>query len=181
MVAIVKTPLQIRNEVLTAIPDLIGIRYYGTTVEPAILMLPDLSLEDGGISFPSIINGFPVKYLGVEIVFYRYRKGDEFTPYLNSQSGVNQKTWILLKDHGNIDNLTLSQINAYRASATINGSSANLQPMTQMMLTEALSFASANVAKLLPLYRKVPSPDQSPDQAPLLDSIIFESDYAGYL
>jgi hypothetical protein len=178
----VKTALQIRNEILTVIPDLIGIRYYGATVvEPAILMLPDRSLEDSGMTFPSIINGQPVKYIGVEVVFYRYRKGDDFTPYLNSQSGISQKTWVLLKDHGNIDNLSLSQINDYRAAATYNGASANLQPITEEMLDEALSYASAKVAKLLSLYRKLSPPDSTPDQVPLLDGIILESEYAGYL
>jgi hypothetical protein len=37
----VKTPLEIRTAILAAIPDLIGIRYFGDIVQPSILMLPD--------------------------------------------------------------------------------------------------------------------------------------------
>jgi hypothetical protein len=170
----VKTPLEIRTAILAAIPDLIGIRYFGDIVQPSILMLPDPALEDGGLSFPAIINGNVVKYQGVEIVVYRHRVLDSFTPMLNSEVDYRAKSWVLLKDHGNLDNFSLTQINAYRDAA-------NLDPITETNLSEGLSLAAAKVAKLLDLYKQLPPPSTKPDQAPLLDSIIFEFDYAGYL
>ena len=169
-----KTPLEIRAAILAAIPDLIGIRYFGDIVQPSILMLPDPALEDGGLSFPAIINGNVVKYQGVEIVVYRHRVLDSFTPMLNSEVDYRAKSWVLLKDHGNLDNFSLTQINAYRDAA-------NLDPITETNLSEGLSLAAAKVAKLLDLYKQLPPPSTKPDQAPLLDSIIFEFDYAGYL
>ncbi len=169
-----KTPLEIRTAILAAIPDLIGIRYFGDIVQPSILMLPDPALEDGGLSFPAIINGNVVKYQGVEIVVYRHRVLDSFTPMLNSEVDYRAKSWVLLKDHGNLDNFSLTQINAYRDAA-------NLDPITETNLSEGLSLAAAKVAKLLDLYKQLPPPSTKPDQAPLLDSIIFEFDYAGYL
>jgi hypothetical protein len=170
----VKTPLEIRTAILAAIPDLIGIRYFGDIVQPSILMLPDPALEDQGMSFPAIINGNVVKYQGVEVVVYRHRVLDTFTPMLNSEVDYRAKSWVLLKDHGNIDNFTLAQINAFRSAA-------NLDPITEENLSEGLSLAAAKVAKLLNLYKQLPPPSTKPDQAPLLDSIIFEFDYAGYL
>jgi hypothetical protein len=170
----VKTPLEIRAAILAAIPDLIGIRYFGDIVQPSILMLPDPALEDQGMSFPAIINGNVVKYQGVEVVVYRHRVLDTFAPMLNSEVDFRAKSWVLLKDHGNIDNFTLAQINAFRSAA-------NLDPITEENLSEGLSLAAAKVAKLLNLYKQLPPPSTKPDQAPLLDSIIFEFDYAGYL
>jgi hypothetical protein len=169
----VKTPLEIRTAILAAIPDLIGIRYFGDIVQPSILMLPDEDLEEGGINFPAIINGNPVKYQGIEIIIYRNIAMDEFTKMLNRQVDVRKKSWVLLKDHMNTDRLTLNQINAYRDVA-------GLDPITETNLSEGLSLAAAKVAKLLDLYKQLPPPKQI-DQAPLLDSIIFEFDYAGYL
>ena len=169
-----KTPIQIRAAILAAIPDLLGIRYFGATVQPSILMLPDPSYEDGGMSFASTINGNPVMYQGVEVVVYRNRVEDKFTPMLNSEVDFRAKSWVLLKDHGNADNFTLAQINAYRDVA-------NLDPITESNLSEGLSLAAAKVARLLDLYKQLPPPSTKPDQAPLLDSIIFEFDYAGYL
>jgi hypothetical protein len=169
-----KTPLQIRTAILTAIPDLIGIRYFGSTVQPSILMLPDPDLDDGGLTLPAIIDGNVVKYQGVEVVVYRHRVLDTFAPMLNSEVDFRAKSWVLLKDHGNIDNFTLAQINAFRSAA-------NLDPITEENLSEGLSLAAAKVAKLLNLYKQLPPPSTKPDQAPLLDSIIFEFDYAGYL
>lgn len=168
------TPIQIRTAILTAIPDLLGIRYFGNVVQPSILMLPDPDLLDGGLSFPASINGNPVKYQGVEVVVYRHRVLDSFTPMLNSEVDFRAKSWVLLKDHGNIDNFTLTQINAYRDAA-------NLDPITEANLSEGLSLAAAKVAKLLDLYKQLPPPSTKPDQTQLLDSIIFEFDYAGYL
>ncbi len=168
-----KTPLEIRTAILAAIPDLIGIRYFGDIVQPSILMLPDEDLEEGGINFPAIINGNPVKYQGIEIIIYRNIAMDEFTKMLNRQVDVRKKSWVLLKDHMNTDRLTLNQINAYRDVA-------GLDPITETNLSEGLSLAAAKVAKLLDLYKQLPPPKQI-DQAPLLDSIIFEFDYAGYL
>ena len=168
-----KTPLEIRTAILAAIPDLIGIRYFGDIVQPSILMLPDEDLEEGGINFPAIINGNPVKYQGIEIIIYRNIAMDEFTKMLNRQVDVRKKSWVLLKDHMNTDRLTLNQINAYRDVA-------GLDPITQDNLAEGLSEASAKVVNLLDLYKKLPAPKEI-DQAPLLDSIIFEFDYAGYL
>ncbi len=168
-----KTPLEIRTAILAAIPDLIGIRYFGNIVQPSILMLPDEDLEEGGINFPAIINGNPVKYQGIEIIIYRNIAMDEFTKMLNRQVDVRKKSWVLLKDHMNTDRLTLNQINAYRDVA-------GLDPITETNLSEGLSLAAAKVAKLLDLYKQLPPPKQI-DQAPLLDSIIFEFDYAGYL
>jgi len=137
-------------------------------------MLPDPALEDGGLSFPAIINGNVVKYQGVEVVVYRHRVLDSFTPMLNSEVDYRAKSWVLLKDHGNYqDNARLDQINAYRDVA-------GLDPITETNLSEGLSLAAAKVAKLLDLYKQLPPPKQI-DQAPLLDSIIFEFDYAGYL
>jgi hypothetical protein len=170
----VKTPLEIRTAILAAIPDLIGIRYFGDIVQPSILMLPDEDLEEGGINFPAIINGNPVKYQGIEIIIYRNIAMDEFTKMLNRQVDVRKKSWVLLKDHMNTDRLTLNQINAYRDVA-------GLDPITETNLSEGLSLAAAKVAKLLDLYKQLPPPSTKPDQAPLLDSIIFEFDYAGYL
>jgi hypothetical protein len=92
---------------------------------------------------------------------------------LNRQVDVRKKSWVLLKDHMNTDRLTLNQINAYRDVA-------GLDPITETNLSEGLSLAAAKVAKLLDLYKQLPPPKQI-DQAPLLDSIIFEFDYAGYL
>jgi hypothetical protein len=169
-----KTPLQIRAAILTAIPDLVGIRYFGSVVQPSILMLPDPALEEGGISFPAIINGNPVLYQGVEVIIYRHRVLDSRVAMMNRQVNVSKKSWILLKDHGNFDNFTLAQINAYRDAA-------NLDPITEKNLSEGLSLAGDKVAKLLDLYEQLPPPSTKPDQAPLLDSIIFEFDYAGYL
>jgi hypothetical protein len=169
-----KTPLQIRTAILTAIPDLIGIRYFGSTVQPSILMLPDPDLDDGGLTLPAIIDGNVVKYQGVEVVVYRHRVLDTFAPMLNSEVDFRAKSWVLLKDHGNIDNFTLAQINAFRSAA-------NLDPITEENLSEGLSLAAAKVAKLMDLYKQLPPPSTKPDQAPLLDSIIFEFDYAGYL
>ena len=169
-----KTPLEIRTAILAAIPDLIGIRYFGDIVQPSILMLPDPALEDQGMSFPVIINGNVVKYQGVEVVVYRHRVLDTFTPMLNSEVDFRAKSWVLLKDHGNLDNFSLTQINAYRDVA-------GLDPITEENLSEGLSLAAAKVAKLLNLYKQLPPPSTKPDQAPLLDSIIFEFDYAGYL
>ena len=169
-----KTPLQIRTAILTAIPDLVGIRYFGSVVQPSILMLPDPSYEDEGMQFPAIVNGSPVMYQGVEVVVYRHRVLDTFEPMLNSEVDFRAKSWVLLKDHGNIDNFTLAQINAFRSAA-------NLDPITEENLSEGLSLAAAKVAKLLDLYKQLPPPSTKPDQAPLLDSIIFEFDYAGYI
>ncbi len=169
-----KTPLEIRAAILAAIPDLIGIRYFGDIVQPSILMLPDPSYEDGGLTLPAIINGSPVMYQGVEIVVYRHRVLDTFTPLLNSEVDFRAKSWVLLKDHGNLDNFSLAQINAYRDAA-------NLDPITETNLSEGLSLAAAKVAKLLDLYKQLPPPSTKPDQAPLLDSIIFEFDYAGWM
>lgn len=170
-----KTPLEIRSAILAAIPDLIGIRYFGDIVQPSILMLPDPDLEDGGLTLPAIINGNVVKYQGVEVVVYRHRVLDTFTPMLNSEVDYRAKSWVLLKDHGNYqDNARLDQINAYRDVA-------GLDPITETNLSEGLSLAAAKVAKLLDLYKQLPPPTTKPDQAPLLDSIIFEFDYAGYL
>ena len=169
-----KTPLQIRSEILAAIPDLLGIRYFGNIVQPSILMLPDPALEDQGMSFASIINGSPVKYQGVEVIVYRNRVMDSFTPMLNSEVDFRAKSWVLLKDHGNVDNFTLAQINAFRSVA-------GLTAITEENLSEGLSLAAAKVSKLLSLYKQLSPPSTAPDQAPLLDSIIFEFDYAGYL
>ena len=169
-----KTPLQIRTAILTAIPDLVGIRYFGSVVQPSILMLPDPSYEDGGMEFPAIVNGNPVMYQGVEVVVYRHRVLDKFAPMLNDRVDFRAKSWVLLKDHGNIDNFTLAQINAFRSAA-------NLDPITEENLSEGLSLAAVKVAKLLDLYKQLPPPSTTPEQAPLLDSIIFEFDYAGYL
>ena len=169
-----KTPIQIRAAILTAIPDLIGIRYFGNVVQPSILMLPDPSYEDGGMSFAATINGNPVKYQGVEVIIYRHRVLDNRVAMMNHQVNVSKKSWILLKDHGNLDNFSLTQINAYRDAA-------NLDPITEENLSEGLSLAGDKVAKLLDLYKQLPPPSTKPDQAPLLDSIIFEFDYAGYL
>ena len=169
-----KTPLQIRTAILTAIPDLIGIRYFGGVVQPSILMLPDPDLLDEGMQFPSIIDGNVVKYQGVEVVVYRHRVLDTFAPMLNSEVDFRAKSWVLLKDHGNINNFTLAQINAFRSAA-------NLDPITEENLSEGLSLAAAKVAKLLDLYKQLAPPSTKPDQAPLLDSIIFEFDFAGYL
>jgi uncharacterized membrane protein len=169
-----KTPLQIRTAILTAIPDLIGIRYFGSVVQPSILMLPDPDLEDGGITLPAIIDGNVVKYQGVEVIIYRHRVLDNRVAMMNRQVNVSKKSWILLKDHGNLDNFSLTQINAFRSAA-------NLDPITEENLSEGLSLAGDKVAKLLDLYEQLPPPSTKPDQAPLLDSIIFEFDYAGYL
>jgi hypothetical protein len=169
-----KTPIQLRTAILAAIPDLIGIRYFGDTVQPSILMLPDPSYEDGGMSFSAIINGSPVLYQGVEVVVYRNRVMDKFSPMLNSEVDFRAKSWVLLKDHGNLDNFTLAQINAFRSVA-------GLTAITEANLSEGLSLAAAKVAKLLDLYKQLPPPTTKPDQAPLLDSIIFEFDYAGWM
>jgi hypothetical protein len=170
----VKTPLQLRTAILAAIPDLLGIRYFGDTVQPSILMLPDPSYEDSGMSFASVINGSPVLYQGVEIVIYRNRVMDKFSPRLNSEVDFYAKTWILLKDHGNLDNFSLAQINAFRSTASLSA-------ITEANLSEGLSLAAAKVSKLLDLYKQLSPPSTKPDQAPLLDSIIFEFDYAGYI
>jgi hypothetical protein len=169
-----KTPLEIRNAILTSIPDLVGIRYFGSIVQPSILMLPDPALEDGGLSFPAIINGSPVMYQGIEIIIYRNRTLDSFAPMLNSEVDFRAKSWVLLKDHASLDNFSLAQINALRSVA-------GLSAITQEGLDEGLSYAAAKVCKLLNLYKQMPPPTTKPDQAPLLDSIIFEFDYAGYL
>jgi len=169
-----KTSLELRTAILAAIPDLIGIRYFGTEVQPSILMLPDPDLEDGGIAFPSIINGSTVKYQGIEVVIYRNRTLDSFTPLLNDKVDFRAKSWVLLKDHANLDNFSLAQINAFRAVA-------GLTAITQEMLEDGLSYAAAKVAKLLNLYKQLPSPTPKDDQSSLLDSLIFEFDYAGYL
>lgn len=169
-----KTPIELRTAILEAIPDLIGVRYFGNEVQPSILMLPDPALEDQGMSLPTIIDGNVVKYQGVEVVVYRHRVLDTFTPMLNSKVDYRAKSWVLLKDHGNLDNFSLAQINAYRDVA-------NLDPITEVSLSEGLSLAAAKVCKLLDLYKKLPPPTTKPDQAPLLDSIIFEFDYAGYM
>jgi hypothetical protein len=169
-----KTPIEIRTAILAAIPDLIGIRYFETEVQPSILMLPDPDLEDGGIAFPSIINGSTVKYQGIEIVIYRNRTLDSFAPMLNDNVDFRAKSWVLLKDHGNLDNFSLTQINAFRSVA-------GLTAITQDMLDDGLSYAAAKVAKLLSLYKQLPSPTPKDDQSSLLDSLIFEFDYAGYL
>jgi hypothetical protein len=168
------TPLQIRTAILASIPDLLGIRYFGSEVQPSILMLPDSSYEDAGMAFPSIINGSPVKYQGVEIVIYRHRVMDKFSPLLNTQVDVRAKSWVLLKDHGNLDGFGLAQINAFRSVASLSA-------ITEENLSEGLSLAAAKVSKLLSLYKQIPPPQAAPDQSPLLDSIIFEFDYAGYL
>jgi hypothetical protein len=175
-----KTPIQLRTAILEAIPDLIGIRYFGSTVQPSILMLPDDDLQDGGVNLPAIINGSPVKYQGIEIIIYRNIPLDEFEPYLNGEVSVSEKSWVLLKDHKNIDRLTLDQINAYRAAAMNGDVSADLEPITQDNLKEGLSKASAKVCKLLDLYKKLPPPKQI-DQTPLLDSIIIGFDYVGWM
>lgn len=169
-----KTPIQLRTAILEAIPDLIGIRYFGDTVQPSILMLPDPSYEDSGMAFPAIINGSPVKYQGVEVVVYRNRVMDKFSPMLNSEVDFRAKSWVLLKDHGNIDNFTLAQINAFRSVASLSA-------ITEENLSEGLSLAAAKVSKLLSLYKQLPPPSTKPEQAPLLDSIIFEFDYAGWM
>lgn len=169
-----KTPLQIRTAILAAIPDLLGIRYFDDVVQPSILMLPDPDLLDEGMTFPASINDSPVRYQGIEVVVYRHRVLDTFTPMLNSEVDFRAKSWVLLKDHGNNENFNLAQINAYRDIA-------NLDPITEANLSEGLSLAAAKVAKLLDLYKQLPPPSTKPDQAPLLDSIIFEFDYAGYL
>jgi hypothetical protein len=144
-------------------------------------MLPDDDLQDGGVNLPAIINSSPVKYQGIEIIIYRNMPMDEFKPYLNSEVAISEKSWLLLKDHKNIDRLTLNQINAYRAAAMNGDVSADLEPITESHLKEGLSLAAARVAKLLDLYKQLPPPSTKPDQAPLLDSIIFELDYAGYM
>jgi len=119
----VKTPLEIRTAILAAIPDLIGIRYFGDIVQPSILMLP---------------------------------------------------SWVLLKDHASLDNFSLAQINVLRSVA-------GLSAITQEGLDEGLSYAAAKVCKLLNLYKQLPSPTPKNDQSSLLDSLIFEFDYAGYI
>ena len=169
-----KTPLQIRTAILAAIPDLLGIRYFGSVVQPSILMLPDPSYEDAGVAFPATINGNPVKYQGVEVIVYRNRVEDKFTPMLNSEVDFRAKSWVLLKDHGNVDNFTLAQINAFRSAASLSA-------ITEENLEEGLSLAAAKISKLLSLYKQLPSPTPKDDQSSLLDSIIFEFDYAGYL
>jgi hypothetical protein len=98
---------------------------------------------------------------------------DKFSPRLNSEVDFYAKSWVLLKDHGNLDNFSLTQINAYRDVA-------GLDPITEANLSEGLSLAAAKVAKLMDLYKQLPPPKQI-DQAPLLDSIIFEFDYAGWM
>jgi hypothetical protein len=169
-----KTPLEIRTAILAAIPDLLGIRYFGNVVQASILMLPDPALEDAGMSLPSIINNNVVKYQGIEVVIYRNRVMDKFSPRLNSEVDFYAKSWVLLKDHGNLDNFSLAQINAFRSAASLTA-------ITQENLSEGLSLAAAKVSKLLDLYKQLAPPTTAPDQAPLLDSIIFEFDYAGYL
>jgi hypothetical protein len=137
-------------------------------------MLPDPDLEDGGLTLPAIIDGNVVKYQGVEVVVYRHRVLDTFAPMLNSEVDFRAKSWILLKDHGNLDNFSLTQINAYRDAA-------GLDPIAEQNLSEGLSLAAAKVAKLMDLYKQLAPPSTKPDQAPLLDSIIFEFDYAGWM
>ena len=68
------------------------------TVEPSILVLPDKDLEDGGISFPAIINGSAVAYQGIEAVIYNGYEGIKFIPYLNNQSGLDSRISIFIKD-----------------------------------------------------------------------------------
>ena len=103
-----KTPIELRAHILAAIPDLIGTRTYGLPVEQAISILPDPQYQDGGMSAPEVINGFPVIYDGIEIVIYDSPDAD-ILPMLANDARINTDAWILIKDWGGDDNVKIKQ------------------------------------------------------------------------
>lgn len=80
------------------------------TVEPAISIIPDPQFEEGGTTFPSIINGSPVQYQGIEVVIYNGHEGNEYSGLLNNQARLDSEIWVLLKDWNtdNTENLTMA-------------------------------------------------------------------------
>ena len=80
------------------------------TVEAAVSIIPDSQFEEGGFSFPSIINGSPVQYQGIEAVIYNGYEGNEYSALLNSEARLDSELWILLKDWNtdSSDNLTMA-------------------------------------------------------------------------
>lgn len=107
-----KTAIELRQHVLDKIgasgANLLGTRNYGNVSQPAISILPDPQYEDGGMSPPSIINGEPVTYEGIECVIYDGIEGTEYSTLFNNQAQIDAQIMILLKDWGGDDSKDLS-------------------------------------------------------------------------
>jgi hypothetical protein len=151
----VKTPIEIRQHVLDKIgasgANLLGTRTYGATVEPAILILPDPQYEDSGMTPPSIINGYPVTYQGIEVVIYDGIEGTEYSSLLNNEVRLDSQILILFKDWNDNDSNDLN--------------------MAVLLVSKGLPY----------ILKTLTPPSNPIDQAPLLKSIILVVGYAGYL
>lgn len=103
-----KTAVELRQHVINAIgssgANLLGTRSYGGVVEPAITVVPDPQYEESGLAFPSIVNGNPVTYQGIEIVIYDGYEANQYTPMLASESRLDKQIWILIKAHDLVAN-----------------------------------------------------------------------------
>ena len=108
-----KTPVQIRQHVIDTIgasaANLLGTRTYGATVEPAITIVPDPQYEESGLSFPSIVNGYPVTYQGIEVVIYDGYEANQYTPMFANQSRLDKQIWILIKSHDLVANTVFEE------------------------------------------------------------------------
>jgi hypothetical protein len=108
-----KTAIELRAHILTQIGStLVGTRTYGAITEPAISIIPDPQFDDGGYSFPAIINGSPVTYQGIEAVIYNGFEGNQYSALLNNKAQLDSQIWILLKDWNtdSSDNLTMAAL-----------------------------------------------------------------------
>lgn len=78
------------------------------TIQPAIGIIPDSQYDDGGMTPPSIINGSPVLYQGIEAVIYNGYEANEYTPLFAGEAELNAEIWVLLKDWNNDSNDNIS-------------------------------------------------------------------------
>ncbi len=150
-----KTPIELRQHVLDAIgasgANLLGTRTYGATQEPAISIIPDPQFEEGGTTFPSIIDGYPVTYQGIECVIYDGIEGNEYNALLNNEARLDSQILILLKDWNDNDSSNLS--------------------LAALLVSKGLPY----------ILKTITPPSNPIDQAPLLKSIILVVGFAGYL
>jgi hypothetical protein len=81
-------------------------------VEAAVSIIPDPQFDEGGFSFPSIVNGSPVTYQGIEAVIYNGYEGNQYSALLNSEARLDSEIWILLKDWNtdSSDDLTMAAL-----------------------------------------------------------------------
>ncbi len=108
-----KTAVELRQHVIDAIgpngANLLGTRSYGAIIEPAITVVPDPQYEESGLAFPSIVNGNPVTYQGIEVVVYDSYEGNQYTPMLANESRLDKQIWILIKAHDLVANTSFEE------------------------------------------------------------------------